>query len=113
MICITCKSEFAWHGHVRWTSDVFAAFGVFVTPDGRLPLASSEVEALGFLLFAGDAACCGFDDGPASSSPALGRDRGSEIILRPFPVFGGIATVCAGGDDFYSGMKTARDSTFK
>lgn len=105
----------AWN--VRWTSDVsavFAAFGVFVTPDGRLPpLASPEVEALGFLLFAGDAVCCGFDDGPASPSPALGRDRGSETTLRPFPVFGGIATVCAGGDDFYSGMKTARDSTFK
>lgn len=80
-------------------SNVFAVFGGFVTPDGRLPsLASPEVEALGFFLFAGDTVCCRSDDRPASPSLALGRDRGSETTLRPFPVFGGIATVCAGGD---------------
>jgi len=59
-----------------------------------LPSLSSP-DAFGLLLFAGDAVCCGFDDGPASPSPALGRDRGSEMILWPFPVFGGIVTVCA------------------
>jgi len=43
----------------------------------------------------------------------LGRDRGSETTLRPFPVFGGIVTVCAGCDGFYWGAEMARDSTFK